>query len=136
MAGASLPVFAIDPHEPFRGALGGVFGPEDREHFFRNLLRAGVVQQVRLVNLSSELVAGRWDRPVSLLWLDGDHTFEGVSRDHHCWDAHVPRGGVIALHDSTNPRLGPRRLVSDLLGCGRYRQIGVVDDTTVLQKAV
>ena len=42
-AGASLPVFAIEPHEPFQGALGGVFGPEDREHFFRNLLRAGVV---------------------------------------------------------------------------------------------
>lgn len=134
-AGASLPVFAIEPHEPFQGALGGVFGPEDREHFFRNLLRAGVVQQVRLVNLSSELVAGRWGRPISLLWLDGDHTLEGVTRDYRCWEEHVPLGGVIVFHDSTDPTLGPRHLVSDLLKYGRYRQLGIVDNTTVLQKA-
>ena len=30
MDGNQVPVFAIEPHEEFRGVLGGQFGPEDR----------------------------------------------------------------------------------------------------------
>src|SRR6266508_6690796 len=54
--GARVPGYAIEPHEHFQGVLGGTFGPADRRAFFENLLRAGVVEQVRLVNLSSEIV--------------------------------------------------------------------------------
>src|SRR4051794_20320161 len=68
--GNRVPVFAIDPHEEFRGVLGGQFGPEDRGAFFRAMLDTACYQVVRLVNLSSEVVASQWTKPVGLLWID------------------------------------------------------------------
>lgn len=130
--GARVPVYAIEPHERFTGVMGGDFGPADRVAFFRNLLRAGVVEQVRLVNLSSEVVAAGWREPVGLLWIDGDHRYESVRRDFECWERHL--SGAIAFHDSTGPTLGPTRLVSELEGLG-WRVIERVRTTTVLERA-
>lgn len=127
--GARVPVYAIEPHETFEGVMGGNFGPEDRVAFLRNLLRADVVEQVRLVNLSSEVVTAGWTQPVGLLWVDGDHRYEAVRRDFFCWQPHLR--GPVAFHDSTGPTLGPTRLVDELVSDG-YRIIERVRTTTVL----
>jgi len=132
--GANLPVFAIEPHEPFRGPLGGEFGPVDRVHFFRNLLAAGVAEQVRLVNLSSEHVSATWERPIGLLWIDGDHSYEGTRRDVDCWTSLVPVGGTVAFHDAIDPTLGPIRVIEELMQTGHYEMAGQIDVTTVLHK--
>ena len=70
-AGAKLPVYAIEPHEHFIGELGGNFGPPDRAAFFETMLRTSCFENVRLVNLSSEIVSPGWQLPVSALWIDG-----------------------------------------------------------------
>jgi cephalosporin hydroxylase len=38
-------------------------------------------------------------RPVDVLFIDGDHSFEGVSRDFELYRELVRAGGVIAFHD-------------------------------------
>jgi cephalosporin hydroxylase len=38
-------------------------------------------------------------RPVDFLFIDGDHSFEGVKRDFELWSPLVRSGGLIALHD-------------------------------------
>jgi hypothetical protein len=48
---------AVGSPEQFTGVLGGQFGPEDRKHFFQNMPHAGATDEVRLVNLSSEVIA-------------------------------------------------------------------------------
>src|SRR5947208_12926468 len=87
-AGGGAAVYAIEPHEQFTGVLGGQFGPEDRKHFFQNMLHAGATAEVRLVNLSSDVIAPGWTTPIGLLWLDGDHAYEGVARDFRVWEPH------------------------------------------------
>lgn len=37
--------------------------------------------------------------PLDVLWIDGDHTYEGVSRDVQMYGPLVRPGGIIALHD-------------------------------------
>lgn len=133
MAGAGVPVYAIDPHEPFVGVLGGRFGPADRKAFFENTLRAGVVEAIRLVNLSSEVVSPGWAHGISLLWLDGDHTYEGVSRDLRCWRPYLLPGAVVALHDSNDPKLGPARLIDEIVGHGEFSVDARVGLTTILR---
>ncbi len=81
---AGIPVYAIEPHEEFEGVLGGSFGPQDRVAFFKHMLRCGVCETIRLVNLPSEVAACGWAAPVSLLWIDGDHRYEGVKKDFEC----------------------------------------------------
>lgn len=72
-----VPLFAFDPHENFTGVLGGKFGPQDRKAFFENIIKADVAEVVHLVNLTSESVSPNWRQKIGLLWIDGDHTYEG-----------------------------------------------------------
>jgi predicted O-methyltransferase YrrM len=108
------PVYAIEPHEVFEGMYGSTFGPEDRRAFFENMLRVGVVEDVRLVNLSSEVVSKGWTRPIGLLWIDGDHTLEAVRRDFEAWEPFLKPGGVVAFHDALDPAGGPAQVIEDL----------------------
>jgi cephalosporin hydroxylase len=43
-----------------------------------------------------ELLGGR---PVDFLFIDGDHSYEGVKRDFELWSPLVRSGGIIVLHD-------------------------------------
>jgi hypothetical protein len=121
-------VYAVEPHEEFVGVLGGVFGPEDRAAFFETMLRTGAYKQVRLVNLSSEVLSGGWAVPVALLWLDGDHAYEGVRRDFDAWAPHLTADCDLVLDDAADPALGPFRLAEELESDGweRIRQVGRV----------
>jgi hypothetical protein len=130
--GARVPVYAIEPHEHFQGVLGGMFGPADRRAFFENMLRAGVVEQVRLVNLSSEVVTPGWQLPVGLLWIDGDHRYAAVRRDFECWEPHLR--GKVAFHDAIQPTLGPAQLISELLADG-FELVEHVQGTKVLRRS-
>jgi predicted O-methyltransferase YrrM len=38
-------------------------------------------------------------RPVDFLFIDGDHTYEGVRKDFEMYSSLVRKGGIIAFHD-------------------------------------
>ena len=134
MDGHRVPVFAIEPHEEFTGILGGQFGPDDRAAFFRAMLDSQCYEIVRLINLSSEQVTTHWTKPVALLWLDGDHSYEGVSRDMCCWSPHLTANAIVAFHDSTDRNIGPHKVIDELLETGLFRKTAVVSKLTVLMK--
>lgn len=70
---------------------------------FRGLARPG--QRVTCVwrdshdESTAATVAAALDGPLDLLFLDGDHSFDGVARDFALYEPLVRRGGLIALHD-------------------------------------
>jgi predicted O-methyltransferase YrrM len=132
--GGNAPVYAIEPHEQFFGLMGGRLGPADRLAFFRNLVKAEVVERVRLVNLSSEVVSKGWSRPIGMLWLDGDHSFDGVTRDFEAWAPFLVPEAVVAFHDAQDPMLGPRQVIDRLLADGDYEQFSAVDQLVALRK--
>ncbi len=132
--GYQAPVVAIDPHESFVGVIGGKFGPQDRTAFFKNMLRAGCVESVRLINLPSQTVVKVWSEPIGLLWLDGDHSYAAVTADFFGFEPFVTPGGYIAIHDSIDQRLGPAKVVAEALSSGRFEKVAEVELTTVLRK--
>jgi hypothetical protein len=71
---------------------------------------------------------------VALLWLDGDHTYEGVTRDFRCWRPHLAPHAVVALHDSNDPKLGPARLIDEIVASGDFAVEARVGLTTVLRR--
>lgn len=125
-AGHGAPVFAIEPHEAFQGALGGEFGPEDRGFFYRAMLRSEAYREVRLVNLKSKVVAPCWDQPIGMLWIDGDHATDSVRRDLEQWRPHVVEGGVIVFDDCYGSSKGAGAVVAEEVAAGRLTVENVV----------
>jgi hypothetical protein len=79
---------------------------------------------------SAELGA-KWNRPLRLLWLDGDHTYAGVMQDLELFAPHLVDGGVLLMHDILSAWPGPNRafiefvLSSPHFGpCGLYGNVG------------
>lgn len=132
--GRNVSVYAVEPHENFIGVLGGQFGAQDRTMFFQNMLQAGCTKTVRLINLPSEVVAKGWEKPIGLLWIDGDHSHEAVKRDVECWEPFVLTQGIVAFHDSLDQRLGPAKVIEEVLSTGRFQRLDQVGLTTVLKK--
>lgn len=130
-AGRGARVVAIDPHTGTHLRAAG----ETTESLLRaNLERAGVDDQVEIVVDTSERVAASWSRPVSLLWIDGDHDYEGVKRDIELWEPHLLPGAAIALHD-TFVIPGPERAVRELLvTSGRYTSFVHAETTTAARR--
>jgi predicted O-methyltransferase YrrM len=56
--------------------------------------------------------------PVDLVFIDGDHTFEGCREDFELWQRRLSAGGAIALHDARQGRPD---------GCGLPGPTSVVD---------
>jgi predicted O-methyltransferase YrrM len=56
----------------------------------------------------------RWTTPVDLVFVDGDHSPEGVLEDWRAWHPHVRSGGVMAFHDAKEAGSGPKQVVDDL----------------------
>jgi len=41
-----------------------------------------------------------WDgKPIDILWIDGDHSLQGIRDDWEYWEPFVKPGGLILLHD-------------------------------------
>jgi hypothetical protein len=125
MHGHGAKVIAIDPHDAFVGPRGGTFGPTDQAARYRNMTDAGVGEVVSIVCLRSSIVsAGCRDRNVGLLWLDGDHQYEGLKADVEGWSPHLADDATIAFHDDQYPDVV--RLLDELVAAGRMTFRGKV----------
>jgi len=52
--------------------------------------------------------------PIDLLFIDADHTYQGVKRDHQLYGPLVRPGGLIAFHDICHHHLLPQVRVDRL----------------------
>lgn len=111
-SGGKAPVFAIEPHEHFVGIKGGAFGPNDRRAFFRTLLQTKLFSMVRLLNTTSAVITPGWDKPIGLLFIDGDHRYESVYSDFSLWRPYLMDNALVIFNDATG--IGPSQLIKEL----------------------
>jgi predicted O-methyltransferase YrrM len=55
-------------------------------------------------------VAQRWSLPVDLVFIDGDHSAIGVTKDWDLWHPFVVEGGSVLFHDARASQPGGRGL--------------------------
>jgi hypothetical protein len=58
----------------------------------------------------SSAVAERWEGAVDLVFVDGDHSEEGVRTDWEDWRGFVEPGGAVLFHDARLSQPGGRGL--------------------------
>ncbi|MGB2713341.1 MAG: class I SAM-dependent methyltransferase [Vicinamibacterales bacterium] len=106
-------LWAVDPFPPGRLSFS-LQQPIARSEVRR--VQNGVVRWVRETGeqaASTYRQAG--EPPVDLVFIDGDHSYEGLVSDWRAWSPLVRAGGVICLHDS---RSTPERRID---GAGSVR---------------
>jgi len=124
-------IYAVDPHRPL--ADEGYFEDTEAE-FLRNLAESAVTEQVAPMVMASEDAVRGWDRPIRLLWIDGDHRYEQVKRDFLSWEPHVIDGGIIAMHDTIRKK-GPKKVLWEcVFSSDRFKAISIVDNITAARK--
>lgn len=115
---SKMKVYAVDPHtgsEEHQQADKKVWTFDE---FTKNIKDAKVSDFVSPVLKTSQDAAKEFKQPIQLLFIDGDHSYEGVKTDFDLWFPKVVNGGVIAFHDTIGWQ-GPRRLVNQEVFRGR-----------------
>jgi hypothetical protein len=129
------PVVSIDPHVGLSQALDiGLHispsasddqqpgEPSSFDEFLSNLRAAGLERQVETHRDFSHLIASRWDRPIRMLWIDGNHTYTACKRDLDMFQPFLLEYATVALHDTLTRHFeGPIRVfVEDILCADRF----------------
>ncbi len=124
-------IYAIDPHaiQPEEG-----YSENTEAEFLANIKQAGVDGGVVPMIMTSEEAARGWNKPIRLLWIDGDHRYEPASLDFKLWEPFVVEGGIIAMHDTIRKK-GPRRVLwENVFLSHRFQEIAIVDNITAAKK--
>lgn len=101
-------LWAVDPFPP--GRLGfSLQRPIARAEVDR--IRNGRVRWVRATGEDAAAIYRAEGGPaVDVVFIDGDHSYDGLARDWRAWSPLVARGGAVCLHDS---RSTPERRIDD-----------------------
>jgi MMP 1-O-methyltransferase len=124
-------IYAIDPH---RIQLEEGYLDDTEAEFLANIKQGGAECQVVPMIMTSAAAAQVWNKPVRLLWIDGDHRYEPAKLDFTFWEPHVVEGGIIAMHDTIRKK-GPKRVLWEkVFLSGRFQEIAIVDNITATRK--
>lgn len=63
----------------------------------------------------SKTLPDNWDKTIDVLFIDGDHTYEGCLADINTWEPYVRDGGVILFHDADEGGVGVLKAIIEYL---------------------
>lgn len=91
-------LYAIDPHT--RTDWNDVASVDTLREIRRSLSALKLQEQVEIVRDMSATVARTWTLPIDMLFIDGDHSYDGVKRDWDLFSPFVTQFGVVLFHDT------------------------------------
>lgn len=68
-------------------------------HFRKTLETAGLEETVVPLVCPSRIAAKAWATPLSLVFIDGGHSFEVAFTDYNGWACHLIPAGFLLIHD-------------------------------------
>jgi len=128
--------YGIDPF--FRGKMGICYHKLVAQ---RHLKRNGVSRKTQLIEKFSFDAADDIPGLADFIFIDGDHSYEGIRKDWQIFPDKLRRGGIMALHDTS---IGPNdgdwvqdsvRYYNDVIKHDdRFEWLETVDRMNVLRK--
>lgn len=91
-------LFAIDPHS--RTDWNDEESVDTLEIMRANIHALKLERHVEIIRDTSVNAAARWMLPIDMIFIDGDHSYEGVKRDWELFSPFVRQFGVVVFHDT------------------------------------
>lgn len=135
-------IYAVDPLTAPSATDPDLRGDDSSlKDFQSNIERCKVADKIEFNQTFSYKLAETWNKPLRLLWIDGDHTYKGTKLDFDGFAAHLADGAIVAIHDVLHEFDGGIRVfMEDILlspnfgACGFVGSIGWaqyrLDETT------
>jgi len=130
-------LYAIDPF--FKGKLGISYHEEIAKN---QIKKNNLVDKVVFVpKLSFDALADVPDN-IDFIFVDGDHSYEGIKRDWELFSSKIKQGGIVALHDTSVPshdasvaQLGSYLFFNDnIIRDARFERIETIDSLNILRR--
>jgi predicted O-methyltransferase YrrM len=130
-------IFAIDPF--FKGFFGFNYG---KFIALKEWQKHGISHKIEIIEGFSWDVIDQIPFGIDFIFIDGDHSFEGVKKDFELYSNLLSENGVIALHDArlfsngwTKPNWGPVRLVEEIIKpSDEWKIVEEIDSLVLIKK--
>lgn len=91
-------LYAIDPHT--RTNWNDSQSVDTLPVIEHNIKSLGLTKYVEIVRKTSNDAVKEWSQPIDLLFIDGDHTYDGVRHDWESFSPFLAEFGVTVFHDT------------------------------------
>lgn len=108
-------LYAVDPF--FKGSFGICWS----KPIARREVSRAKGKRVHFIELLSHEAYAVLNRQFDFIFIDADHSLEGIEQDWKLWSQRCIQGGVIALHDTRETPAAPQ--VSELGSCKYYNNV-------------
>lgn len=124
--------FAVDPYTTGRLGINFEYLIARREAAKGAVGRVVWVKTIGAEAPSKASLAGR---TVDFLFIDGDHSYDGLRGDWEAWKPLVEVGGIVGLHDTIGGKFGCERYMREtILTDPDFEVVAEVDSLTVLRR--
>jgi predicted O-methyltransferase YrrM len=132
-------LYAVDP---FPVGRFGISWQKKIAHQEANAIKnAQIVWLEEYSNTAVDSFKKLGSRQIDFMFIDGDHSYEGVRTDWELWSCLVASNGVVALHDSRSyadrqiDHVGAARYTAEVIRKDpRFEVIDEVDSVTVVRR--
>lgn len=104
--------------------------------FEKNIKKHNLHDHVNVIVSESIIASTFWDgKPIRLLFIDGDHSYNSTKSDFEAWSKYIETGGVLAFHDVGDSWPGVTRFTEELISNNsNYKLKLAVGSLRVFQK--
>jgi len=108
------------------------------KEFRKTIATAGLEDTVVPMVCKSEVAARLWATPLSLVFIDGGHTYEVAFTDYNAWTGHIIPEGYLLIHDIfKDPAKGgqaPYHIYNLAIASGLFQELPMTGTLGVLQR--
>jgi len=107
--------------------------------FFQDTLKRSGLEDTVVPIVAPSTIAGKmWKTPLSMLFIDGGHSFDAAHTDFLTWAYHIRPSGFLVIHDVfMDPAQGgqaPRQVYDIALASGDFEALDMVKSLGVLKR--
>ncbi len=76
-----------------------IFRVDTLREFRKTIDAAGLEDTVVPIICKSNIAARKWATPLSLVFIDGGHSYDAAFTDYNSWSGHIMHDGYLFIHD-------------------------------------
>ena len=104
------------------------------DNFIKQIAQFGLSDIVEIHMSDTTALSKSWTEPIDLLFIDGDHLYEGVHADWNNWSKFVKVGGYVMFHDYNDNWTGVQKVVDTEVNYGAWERFDKVTSICTIKK--